>query len=213
MAKTPTIKALLSFKKYKDDVLVTFALYVLSCLSGNAFFPSVATYLADLKLLQSNFNAAYELAKSGNRKDIAAKDNARAALLDHLMLITQAINLVAINNKQWLLSSGLPITADSSDNKAAEPRIPVVTYTYYGNGSIEIKVKNLLVRAGIVYQVALEGSVNDLDGGPSWLTIPCGKNVCIVKDLPVGKKVLMRVGVWNATTETFYTETVVRMVA
>jgi hypothetical protein len=94
------------FTKYSDSALNEFTEKVIASLTGNASFPAPPVTLAALGALQSAFANTLAAAAPGGIHLTAAKNAARAALVNALRRVAAYIQSIAGQDVVMLLSSG-----------------------------------------------------------------------------------------------------------
>jgi hypothetical protein len=114
-----TTKALLSFASASDANFSTFTTGVINGVTGNPYFPSAQSLVAQLVPASADFNKVLPDAKGGSRVQIEEKNVARAALTELLRETCRLVNFDANGDRLKLLTSAFLITSDSK--KAAAP--------------------------------------------------------------------------------------------
>ncbi len=101
-----TIRVSRGFARLKNDQLIPFAGSVIELMTGNPVFPTPLVPLADLGAALETFNEAVEASLNGGKREIAARDQARANLLTLLRQQAAYVEGVAAGDLTKLLSSG-----------------------------------------------------------------------------------------------------------
>jgi hypothetical protein len=114
----PKYRVSLVYKKWQDSVVDEFAGHTVTCLTGNAAFPSTPVKLADVTALQTAFRTAIDAAADGGTQLTALKNQARESLLDVLDQNATYIQGLASHDLALLKSSGYPTV---STNRAQTP--------------------------------------------------------------------------------------------
>ena len=117
--KIVTVKALLSFLAFSDANIATFAPRVINSVTGNAYFPTVQSLVAELATALADYNKKLSQAQGGSRVQIETKNLAKAALSDMLREACRMVNFDANSDRLKLLTSGFDITSET--RKAAAP--------------------------------------------------------------------------------------------
>ncbi|RZL43709.1 MAG: hypothetical protein EOP00_22355 [Pedobacter sp.] len=109
-------KLILDYNKLSDAALSLKAINVKNSLTGNEHFPTTMPSLADFTLIQEGYDTALSKIISGDRIQIALKNQARMTLLANLRQLGLDIDAQANGDRAKLLSSGLDLaaTGDSS---------------------------------------------------------------------------------------------------
>ena len=114
-------KLILDYNRLSDAALSLKAINVKNSLTGNADFPTTIPSLADFTLIQEGYDTALSKIISGDRIQIALKNQTRATLLATLRQLALDIDAQANGDRAKLLSSGFDLAAagDSSTLIAA----------------------------------------------------------------------------------------------
>ena len=100
------IKVALSFNRLSDADLSAFANNINTCMAGDAAFAKPPVAYTDLSKLLDTFDKAVSAATGGDSAMIAAKTNARNALLAALQKLAAFVQIVADGDMAVLLLSG-----------------------------------------------------------------------------------------------------------
>lgn len=103
-----TIKVALSFNRLSDADLSAFTNNINTCMTGTAAFAKPPVAYTDLSKLLDTFDKAVAAAMGGDSAMIAAKTNARNALLAALQKLAAFVQIVADGDMAVLLASGFP---------------------------------------------------------------------------------------------------------
>lgn len=111
-------KLILDYNRLSDAALSLKAINVKNSLSGNEHFPTTTPMLADFILVQEGYDTALSKVISGDRVQIALKNQARMTLLATLRQLALDIDAQANGDRAKLLSSGFDLAAagESSTN-------------------------------------------------------------------------------------------------
>jgi Fibronectin type III domain len=151
----------LGFAGYPDSDLDEFTSSVISCMTGNASFPTPPVALTDLAALQTAFENALAAAAQGGTALTAAKNVARDALLTALRKIAAYVQGIAAQDSATMLTSGFGV---NSTNRAQSPlNVPAIV-SVTNEATTQLTVRLQPVDNAATYQV--RASVN---GGTAWL--------------------------------------------
>lgn len=104
-------KLILDYNRLSDAALSLKAINVKNSLTGNADFPTTTPSLADFTLIQEGYDTALSKIISGDRIQIALKNQSRATLLATLRQLALDIDAQANGDRAKLLSSGFDLAA------------------------------------------------------------------------------------------------------
>jgi hypothetical protein len=107
-----------AYTTLSDNNLIAFIQVLITCLTGNAAFPTLPVKLADFSALLTAFQTTVTgMGQNNNPQLTALRDEAREALLDATRKIASYVQSVALNCLSMLLSSGfqnVPVQSPSS---------------------------------------------------------------------------------------------------
>jgi Fibronectin type III domain len=150
----------LGFAGYSDSDLDEFTSSIISCLTGNASFPTPPVALTDLGTLQTTFETAMATAAQGGTALTAAKNVARAALVTALRKTATYVQGIAGQDSAMMLTSGFYV---NSTNRAQQP-LAVPTIVSLSNGATtQLTVRLQPVTNARAYQVR-----TSTNGGTAW---------------------------------------------
>lgn len=118
------LRVSLSFVTLPDGGLDEFTSNIITCLTGNASFPTPPVTLDNLKALQTAFANAVTAALQGGPQNTAVKNQAREALLDALRKDAAYVQSLASHDMAILLSSGY--YASSTNRAQVELDVPAI---------------------------------------------------------------------------------------
>lgn len=110
-----TLKLKIGFGKESDSRLAVIASFIVTCMTGNVFFPDIPT-VAELVTAVAAYVKALEDAKSRSTELVAKKNQCRTVVLQLLKSLGMTIMGAANGNSEKLNSTGYPIA------KAPGPR-------------------------------------------------------------------------------------------
>ena len=110
-----TVKVALSFNRLSDADLSAFTNNINTCMTGNAAFSKPPVAYTDLSKSLDTFDKAVSAARGGDSAAIAAKTNARNALLATLQKLAAFVQIVADGDMAVLLASGF--SANTSNRR------------------------------------------------------------------------------------------------
>ncbi|MFA6277316.1 MAG: hypothetical protein WC622_11235 [Pedobacter sp.] len=105
-------KLILSYSKLTDAQLNLKAQTISDALTGNTNFPTTTPTLADFNLSVGVYNIALNKAATGDRQQIALKNQARLSLISAMRQMALDISSQANGDKAQLISSGFDIAKE-----------------------------------------------------------------------------------------------------
>jgi hypothetical protein len=156
-----------SFTTLSDLGLIAFIQAVITCLTGNAAFTSLAALLAELTTALTAFEAAVAaMALNSNAMLTAQRDEARVTLLDVARKTGAAVQSIALNSLSTLLSSGFTnVTPPSASTQLVAPTI--LSVANYGTTKILMRLTAITNAKTYESRLSLDGGVTWVSGGIS----------------------------------------------
>ncbi len=105
----------LSFRHYGDADFLTKAIFIISCMTGNIYFPDPIPILTDLGTAVGKYSDDLNAATGLGKINVSAKNKSRAAVESILSQLGMFIMFVANGDQAILTSTGYTLT------KAPEP--------------------------------------------------------------------------------------------
>ena len=205
--------ALRNFKSFSEAKVLAFSDAVIAALTGNANFPTALTLLAELVTAQQDYSAALSAAKDGGRMQAAEKNVAKDAVTAILQQLCGLVNFVGDGDRVKLLSSGFDISRDIETPVVIEPAKNVVINYGSNSGEMTVAVKGVKGHKGLVFEYAVATEKNELAEDSNWISRPSSTTQCTIVNMPVGRRVLIRIGIAGPRKQLVYTAPVVRLVA
>ena len=205
--------ALRNFKSFSEAKVLAFSDAVIAALTGNANFPTAPTLLAELVTAQQDYSAALSAAKDGGRMQAAEKNVAKDAVTAILQQLCGLVNFVGDGDRVKLLSSGFDISRDIETPVVIEPAKNVVINYGSNSGEMTVAVKGVKGHKGLVFEYAVATEKNELAEDSNWISRPSSTTQCTIVNMPVGRRVLIRIGIAGPRKQLVYTAPVVRLVA
>ena len=205
--------ALKSFMVYSEAKVLAFSDAVIAALTNNANFPTAAAKITELVAAQSVYAAALSAAKDGNRMQAAEKNVAKKTVLGLLRELCSLVNFVADGNRVLLLNSGFDISKDISTPVVIEPAKNVIVSYGANSGEMDVAVKGVKGHKGLVFEYALATEKNEIAADANWISLPSSSAQCTIVNMPIGERVLIRIGIAGARRQLVYTTPVLKLVA
>ena len=205
--------ALRNFKSFSEARVLAFSDAVIAALTKNANFPNAAPLLKNLVTAQQVYSAALSVAKEGSRMQAAEKNVAKEAVIALMQQLCNEVNYVAEGNRVKLLSSGFDISKDIETTVVIEPAKNVIINYGSNSGEMTVAVKGVKGHKGLVFEYAVATEKNELAENSNWISHPSSSTQCTIVNMPVGQRVLIRIGIAGPRRQLVYTAPVVRLVA
>ena len=158
-------------------------------------------------------SAALSASKEGSRKEAAEKNKAKSAVNTILQQLCGLVNFVAEGDRIKLLGSGFDISKDIETPVVIEPAKNVIINYGSNTGEMNVAVKGVKGHKGLVFEYAVATENNELADDSIWISKPSSTTQCTIANMPVGRRVLIRIGVAGPRKQLVYTIPVVRLVA
>lgn len=200
-------KSLTNFTALTDSGLEVKAQLIISSLTGNANFPTPTPTLAALQTALDAFSEALVKAGTGNRVDIAIKNEAREVLIDLMRSLCTYVNFTANGERSILLSSGFSISKEREPVIITKPQNLKVEN---GLSSGELLVSVSSVKGASAY---LHEYTTDATLAPAgWVSNATTTSKALLNNLQPGTMYYCRVGAVGANGQLVYSDAVSRMV-
>lgn len=130
--------------------------YVVTKMTGNTHFASLAAQVAALDTANDTLEAAITAANSGDHEEVGLKQIAEAEVMDLLSKLCASINGLAAGNKAVLLTCGLPLRRENQEYGPLPPPVKLVSRPTTTTGTAKLewdgpegsRVFNVFVSAG-----------------------------------------------------------------
>ena len=206
-------KALLSFSRLAEAKLSAFASAVIKALTGNPYFAGAAALLATVVAAYDAYVIALAIAKDGSRMQAAEKNVCRDTLIEALRALCNEVNYVANGDRVMLLSSGFGVSKDIWTPVVIEPAKNVIVHYGDNSGEMNVTVKGVKGHKGLVFEYAIVPATGSLADDSAWISKPSATTQCTLVNMPVGAKVLIRIGISGPRNQLVYTAPVLKLVA
>jgi hypothetical protein len=154
-----------TFTTLPDLGLIAFIQAVITCLTGNAAFTSLAALLADLTTALTAFEAAVAAMELNSNTTLTAqRDEARETLLDTARKTGAAVQSIALNSLSTLLSSGFTnVVPPSAQTQLDAPT--VLSVANYGTTKVLMRLTPIANAKTYESRLSLDGGVTWVSGG------------------------------------------------
>jgi hypothetical protein len=156
-----------SFAALPDLGLIAFIQAVITCLTGNPAFTTLAALLADLTTALTAFETAVAaMAQTSSSLLTAQRDEARVTLLDTARKTGAAVQSIALNSLSTLLSSGFTnVISPSGQTQLDTPTI--LSVTNYGTTQVLMRLTPITNAKSYESRLSLDNGVTWTSGGIS----------------------------------------------
>lgn len=203
--KTPSLVK--DYSKLSEANLDLKVQAIILALTDNPNFPTTVPSLADFTALKDAFSAALLAASSRDRNAVAAKNQAKAALVNAARLLGTDIEAQAQGDKVKLVSSGFTLASEGNSPVLAPPSNFMVS-DGLNSGEIKLSVKRAAGAIGYAHEYTLEPPTDST----IWISRPGSSREYVFTNLPSGAKLYFRVGAFGAKKQYAYTNVLSRIV-
>ncbi|MBK8227779.1 MAG: fibronectin type III domain-containing protein [Flavobacteriales bacterium] len=113
--------------------------YVVTKMTGNADFASLAAQVTALGTANDTLDAAITAANSGDHEAVGLKQIAEAEVMDLLSKLCSSINGIAAGDKAKLLTCGLPLRRESQPYGPLTPPVRVMNRVTTTSGGAQLE--------------------------------------------------------------------------
>lgn len=170
------------FTKMADAALYTRGSQILAAMTGNANFTDPRPTLAELQVALSAFNDALTNCKTGDRLEIAIKNQKRKQLIDLLHLMGDYVLFQSNGDGVIAVSSGFRIA------KTRTPRPPLEKPAFYtienGVNPNELLSKGPRVPSSVSYNHQFAD--DEQMALALWQSVPSSKSTCVLPNMKTG---------------------------
>jgi hypothetical protein len=181
-------KIVSSFGSYADSNFETLVQSIKSSMQGNPNFPNPVPEIAVFANAVEAYSEALLAAQSRSKNDVAAKNQAKLAMLDFTAQLAASVTATANGDKTMLISSGFPLTKAGETTPLQKPEnLQVVNGVNPGEQLVSVKaVKNA---KGYIHQY----TPDPLTPGSAWVQTYSTTSRYTFKNLQPAQKYWFRV--------------------
>ncbi|ADY51150.1 hypothetical protein Pedsa_0571 [Pseudopedobacter saltans DSM 12145] len=197
-----------NYSKYNDVALDFKAKQIVESLTENDNFPTTVPSLQDFTALSKEFNVSLNKARTGDKVQIAYKNQLRKQLLSNMQELAINVESQAFNDRSKLMSSGF----DVSSNSGITPIITAPKNFTLSDGSNigEIKLNSSGSPNAISY--VHEYTYDELTEEAKWNTEVSSSKAHVFKNLASSKRIYARTRVVGRKGQEVYSNTLSRVV-
>jgi hypothetical protein len=182
-------KLILSYSKLSDAQLNLKAQTVLDALSNNAYFPTTTPSIAQFASNVTAFNLALNKAATGDRQQIALKNQTRLTLISDMRQMALDVSSQANGDRAQLISSGFDIAKEGEGSSTIENPIDFTLSDGANPGELIFSCKG--VKNAVSYNFQYTDELPTADS--QWKTQPSSACQLTFKGLKSGVRLYGRI--------------------
>ena len=141
-----------NFSRASDSRLAVIAAFIVTCMTGNTHFPSLAAIVTELAAAVTAYVQALEEAATKASESIARKNRCRKVLIGLLSNLGLSINAAANGNSQMLETTGFPMAKSPGPRTVGNPGM-VYLKPGISSGMLEASVKPVRAAVSYLFQI------------------------------------------------------------
>jgi hypothetical protein len=200
-------KVLINFTRFGDAAFEAKTQTIVEHMTGNTNFPTPVPAITVVADASDAYTSALITASTGNRADIAAKNQQRADLEELLRLLASYINFTADGDRSKLLTTGYDVSKEKTPVVITKPENITVT-NGMNAGDLVVSVKAVKGAISYVHEYANEA---DFAVG-KWQSVTASQRKYIFTELESGKKYYCRVAAVGPRDQVVYSDPMSRIV-
>lgn len=201
-------KALIDFSRYSDAVLESKAHSIINAMTGNANFTTPVPDLATLTAAANAYSAALLKAATGNRVDIAEKNERKKELAGDFRTLANYVNTVAAGDVAKLISSGIELSKQGSPVTITKPEnLQVVNGI--NTGELDVSVNTVKGAYAYIFQYTTDENM----APGKWVNNPSTSSKVTLTNLQSGVRYFCRVGALGSNDQLLYSDPISRIAA
>lgn len=196
------------FDRQPNPYLLVRSRFIQGNMTGNTNFPTPSPSLADLNATINSFDAAVQVAESGDRQAIAVRNQIRATLINQLHLLANYVLFTSAGNEVVAQSSGF------TAGKQPEPR-PAMTAPQgllLSNGVNKGELQFSFTKVNGASAYAHEITESPVTGQSQWKAVMNTRRKNVFAGLESGREYNCRVAAIGAKQQVVYSDVVSRIV-
>jgi hypothetical protein len=201
-------KLALSFRKFNENDLVSFALAIVDNLTDNERFPEAKPMLAPILATANQLRLAVTGASLGDSLKIIIKNDLKEKLIVLLREMGDWIEKHSNGDELALISSGFKLAKPRKEISLQNP-VEFVIMPGKNNGEIIMQVKRVKGAKAYMYQYTPDPLTDD----SKWETINSTRRKIVLTKLPLGVKFLFRMAAIGPRNQVVYTDILQRYIA
>ncbi len=200
-------KVLINFVRFNDASFEAKGHNIVEHMDGNANFPTPVPAITVVADSSDAYTSALIAASTGNRADIAVKNQARQDLEELLRLLASYINFTAAGDRSKLLTTGYDVSKEKAPVIITKPENITVT-NGMNAGDLVVSVNAVKGAKSYVHEYANE---TDFAAG-NWQSVTASQRKYVFSELEPGKKYYCRVAAVGARDQVVYSDPMARIV-
>lgn len=203
------IKLSNGFNRLTDSALAENASFIASSIKDNPNFPTPSPTPVKIEQMVTEFLAAVDKAKTGNRMDILLKNNLREGLLDNLYLMGYYVLFTAQGDRTIAASSGFKLAKEPSPQPPIGKPLNLQVLNTTQSGELESSVTKVKGAVSYLHQFTTDPLLKE-DG---WMSMACTSRKCLLQGLKPGATYFVRIGAIGTKDQIMYSDVVSRIAA
>ena len=201
-------KALISFEKYSDSLIIIICQFIIAGMTGNAFFPTPTPALPGLVTLLEDYTKALKACGAQDRNKIAIKNALRLQLNAAFNQLGIYVNLECMGNVEKLTSSGFRLSKVPEPVHLETPTGLVVT-PGINPGTMDASVNRVAGASGYLFERCDDINVAE----PLWVIFGSVRCNYTFTGLVPGKTYYVRVVALGANEQSTYSTVAMQVAA
>ncbi|HVT86397.1 MAG TPA: fibronectin type III domain-containing protein [Chitinophagaceae bacterium] len=202
-----TNKVLINFRRYTDGDFESKSRTIVELMTGNSNFPTPVPAITVIADAADDYSSSLITASTGNRADIAAKNQKRADLEELLRILASYINFTADGDRSKLLTTGYDVSKEKAPVTITKPENITVT-NGMNPGDLVVSVNAVKGARSYVHEYADEA---DFAAG-KWQSVTASQSKYVFTGLEAGKKYYCRVAAVGSRDQVVYSDPMSRIV-
>ena len=200
-------KVLIDFAKYTDGDFESKARTIITNMTGNAAFPTPSPTLLVVTGATDDYSEALAAASTGNRSDVADKNEKRQALTVLLRSLASYINFTAAGDRAVLLTTGFNVSKEKEPIIITKPWNLQVT-NGMNAGDLHVSVRAVKGARSYVHEYTNDTGL----AAGNWESTTSSQSKITFSGLEAGKTYHCRVAAVGTKGQLVYSDTLSRIV-
>lgn len=201
-------KVIINVRHLNDAETAMYAQGILAAMGKTTHYPLATSLVTGLQDAYEDFVAKLSIAATGNRSQIAEKNNAKKDLREKIAVLGSYINFAIPNNRPAQLTTGYLLNKDVRGPAVMEAfRSFKISYGAL-SGSLDLRVKKGKGTNSVVYQYTTTPPTN----ATQWISTTPTKGKYTISGLTPAQYVWVRAVAIGSRDQVLYTEPVQKLV-
>lgn len=200
-------KALIDFSKYSDGDFESKARTIITNMTGNTNFPDPSPAIPDVTLATNIYSEALAAASTGNRSDVADKNEKRQLVTLMLRSLASYVNFTAEGDRAMLLTTGFNVNKEREPVIITKPENIQVT-NGMNAGELRVSVKAVKGAKSYVHEYTNDTGL----AADHWQSTTTSQSKITFSELEAGKTYYCRVAAVGPKGQIVYSDQIARIV-